>query len=143
MNAAYEDKGVPMSGLSRLLLCSAALLAASGAVFAHHSYTRFDMNRAMTLEGTIKEYQWTNPHVWIQLVVKDPGTGVATEWSIESDSPNMLSRRGWTRHSVKVGDAAVAVIHPTKIKSDNSGALESLTVNGERIGDLKPQAQPQ
>ena len=97
------------------------------------------MNRTLTLEGTIKEYQWTNPHVWIQLVVKD-ASGAETEWSIESDSPNMLSRRGWSRHSVKAGDAAVAIVHPTKIKSDNSGALESLTVNGERVGDAKPPA---
>jgi len=111
----------------------------TSAVLAHHSYTRFDMNRTVTLQGTIKEYQWTNPHVWIQMVVKE-ASGAQTEWSIESDSPNMLSRRGWSRHSVKAGDAAVAVIHPTKIKSDNSGALESLSVNGERVGDAKPQA---
>jgi hypothetical protein len=133
-----------MSDSSRILLTSVFLLSlSSSAAFAHHSYTRFDMNRTVTLAGTVKEYQWTNPHVWIQLVVTDPASGAETEWSIESDSPNMLSRRGWSRHSVKAGDAAVAVIHPTKIKSDNSGALESLAVNGERVGEARPQVQSQ
>lgn len=112
-----------------------ALMVLSAAAFAHHSYAKFDMNRLVTLEGTVKEFQWTNPHVWIQLEVKDPTTGNVVEWSIESDSPNMLQRRGWTRKSLQAGDKAVAVVHPLKL-GDNvtSGALDKLIVNGQPVG---------
>lgn len=100
---------------------------------AHHSYTRFDMTRAITLEGTVKEFQWSNPHVWIQLVVKDPVTGEEIEWSIESDSPNMLARRGWSRSVMRPGDRAVAVVHPPRKGVDFTAALESLEINGQAV----------
>ena len=120
-----------------LVLAGTTLLSLSSAtVYGHHSYTKFDMAKIVTLEGTVKEFQWTNPHVWIQLVVKDPATGKEVEWSIESDSPNMLKRRGWTRKSLQPGDKAVALVHPQKLGGDNvtTGALEKLTVNGQPIG---------
>lgn len=111
------------------------LSLSSATVFGHHSYTKFDMNKTVTLEGTVKEFQWTNPHVWIQLMVMDPATGKEVEWSIESDSPNMLKRRGWTRKSLQPGDKAMALVHPQKL-GDNitTGALEKLTVNGQPVG---------
>ena len=126
-----------MQVLKRKLAYSGiALMSLSAAVaYGHHSYTKFDMNKTVTLEGTVKEFQWTNPHVWIQLMVKDPTTGAITEWSIESDSPNMLKRRGWTRKSLQPGDKAVALVHPQKLgDSVTSGALEKLTVNGQPVG---------
>jgi Family of unknown function (DUF6152) len=126
-----------MQVLKRMLTYSgiAFLSLSATAVYGHHSYTKFDMNKTVTLEGTVKEFQWTNPHVWIQLLVKDPATGKEVEWSIESDSPNMLKRRGWTRKSLQSGDKAVALVHPQKL-GDNvtSGALEKLTVNGKPVG---------
>jgi hypothetical protein len=106
---------------------------------AHHSMAMFDITRNVTLEGTVKELQWTNPHVWIQLLVPDPATGKETEWSIESDSPNVLTRRGWTRKSIKAGDKAVAVIHPLKSIASNGGSLASVSVNGQRIGAPGPR----
>ncbi len=128
--------GGPMRYRHRYLRTATAVLASSAATlaFGHHSYTRFDATKSLTLEGTIKDFQWTNPHVWIQLVVIDPATGKAVEWSIETDSPNMLARRGWTRKLLKPGDKAVVVVHPEKRQSDsNVAGLESLTVNGQRI----------
>jgi hypothetical protein len=110
---------------------------------AHHSYTMFDMDKNVTLEGTVKELQWTNPHIWLQLVVKD-ATGQDVEWSIEGASPNMLVRAGWTRHSLKAGDRATVVVHPVKTGGKgNSGSLASVTIDGKRIlgGQAAAQAE--
>ena len=101
---------------------------------AHHSYTMFDMDKNLTLEGTVKEVQWTNPHIWVQLLVKDPDTGKEVEWSIEGNSPNMLARAGWTRHALNAGDKAVVVLHPVKEGGKgHSGSLAAVTVNGKKI----------
>jgi hypothetical protein len=113
-----------------------ALASLSTASVAHHSFSMFDMQKNITLEGTIKELQWANPHIWIQILVKDEN-GKEVEWSIEGGSPNMLSRYGWNRHSLKPGDKAVAVINPRKKPGPDArikgGGLRSITVNGERI----------
>lgn len=120
---------------TRLMMAAVALpCLATLPAFAHHSYTMFDMDKSVTLEGTVKEVQWTNPHIWLQLLVKDAATGKEVEWSIEGASPNMLSRAGWTRHSLNSGDRAVVVLHPVKEGGKGySGSLAAVTVNGKKI----------
>jgi hypothetical protein len=112
----------------------AMAVAASIAVpaWAHHSFAMFDNEKESTLEGTIKEFQWTNPHTWIQVLVKD-ASGKEVEWSIEGGSPNSLSRSGWKRTSIKPGDKATVVIHPLKNGSPG-GSLMRITVNGQLVG---------
>lgn len=109
---------------------------------AHHSFAMFDSDKNVTIEGTVKEVQWTNPHIWIQLMAKDEATGKEVEWSIEGDSPNVLSRRGWTRKSLNAGDKATLVIHPLKAVDTRGGSLVSATVNGQRIG-TDPYKKPE
>ncbi len=87
-----------------LALVLAASASVPTAVLAHHSFAMFDRTKVETIKGTVKEYQWTNPHVWIQLVVRDP-QGQAVEWSIEGAGPNMLYRQGWDNNTFKAGDA--------------------------------------
>ena len=99
---------------------------------AHHSVAMFDDQKNMTLEGSVREFQWTNPHTWVQLIVTDP-SGKSVEWSIEGGSPNVLARRGWTRVSLKPGDRATIVIHPLKDGSAG-GSLVSVMVNGLTLG---------
>ncbi|MDB5458470.1 MAG: hypothetical protein JWO72_211 [Caulobacteraceae bacterium] len=111
-------------------------LLAAGQAQAHHSFSMFDTNRELTLEGVVKEFQWTNPHSWVQLVVKD-GSGKEVEWSIEGSSPNNLVRFGWKRSSLKAGDRVQAVIHPLK-DGTIGGSLVKITVNGQVIGSPKP-----
>ena len=117
----------------------AAALAASIAVpvFAHHSFAMFDNEKEMTLEGIIREFQWTNPHTWTQVMVKD-ASGKEVEWSIEGGSPNSLSRAGWKRTSIKPGDKATVVIHPLK-NGEPGGSLVRITINGEPVG--RPRGQ--
>src|ERR1700744_3476040 len=93
-------------------LVAASLTALAGLVQAHHSFATFDQTQEKTLVGTIKEVQWTNPHIWVQVLVKTPATGAVVEWAIEGGSPNALSRQGWKRSSLNAGDAVEIVIHP-------------------------------
>jgi Family of unknown function (DUF6152) len=104
-----------------------------GAASAHHSFAMFDQGTTKTLVGTVKEVQWTNPHIWVQVLVPDPKTGAAAEWSIEGGSPNGLSRQGWRRSSIKAGDAIEITIHPLK-DGTNGGSLMKAMVNGQAVG---------
>ncbi|HEY4030519.1 MAG TPA: DUF6152 family protein [Caulobacteraceae bacterium] len=118
-----------------VVLATAGLLLA-GPALAHHAFAMFDTNREVMLDGTVKEFQWTNPHTWVQLLVKDP-SGREVEWSIEGSSPNNLARFGWTRNSIKTGDHVLAVVHPLKDGSIG-GSLVKITVNGQVVGAAKP-----
>jgi hypothetical protein len=91
-------------------LCAAAISVAPLA--AHHSAAMFDDEKVVELSGTIKEVQWTNPHIWIQVVVDN--NGQKTEWSIEGGSPNSLSRNGWRATTFKSGDPVLVRVNPMK-----------------------------
>jgi hypothetical protein len=124
-----------MRGSMRLwiaLYCTSAGWAASLA-YAHHSFAMFDMSKNVTLVGTVKDFQWTNPHVWIDLLVDDPAGGQAALWEIEGGSTAVLARGGWKRDSMKAGDKVSLVMHPLK-QGNNGGTLVSASVNGEEIG---------
>ena len=109
----------------------------AGSANAHHSFAMFDMGSEKTLVGTVKELQWTNPHIWVQVMVMDGKTGAPVEWSIEGGSPNGLSRAGWKRTSMKAGDAVEVTIHPMKDGS-NGGSLMRVKVNGQMLGGPPP-----
>jgi len=114
---------------------------AGGAASAHHSFATFDQTQEKTLVGTIKEVQWTNPHIWVQVLVKNPATGDVVEWSIEGGSPNGLSRQGWKRSTLNAGDPVEIVIHPLKDGS-NGGSLVRVSVNGKPVGGPRPAPPP-
>lgn len=99
--------------LKARLLVAFLLLAAGGPAVAHHSFAIFNREVQVTLEGTVKEFQWTNPHVFVQLLVKN-AAGVEEEWSIEGASPNMLFRQGWTAQSFKPGDRVTVIVNPLR-----------------------------
>jgi hypothetical protein len=97
------------------VLAAAALCAAAISVTplaAHHSAAMFDDEKVVELNGTIKEMQWTNPHIWIQVVIDT--NGQKTEWSLEGGSPNSLSRNGWRSTTFKFGDAVTVRLNPMK-----------------------------
>jgi hypothetical protein len=118
-------------------IVAAALLApASGTVFAHHSFAMFDQGKEAKLVGVIKEVQWTNPHIWVQVLVPD-ASGKGVEWSIEGGSPNGLSHQGWKRTSLKAGDHVEVVIHPLK-NGEKGGSLMRVSVDGKPVGGGRP-----
>jgi hypothetical protein len=123
---------MPVSQKMRVIAGFAVAALAAAPAFAHHSFAMFDKDKNTTLEGTIKEFQWTNPHSWVQLVVRDPTTGKEVEWSLEANSPNHLVRGGWKSSSLKPGDKAVAVFHPMKDGSPG-GQLVTVNVGGREL----------
>jgi hypothetical protein len=89
------------------------LLAAALPLAAHHSAAMFDNTKVVEIKGTVKEFQWTNPHVWIQVVVQKSPT-VSEEWSIEGGGPNTLSRQGWRPTSFKAGETVTLRVNPMR-----------------------------
>ena len=111
--------------LSTMAVVAAGVVAIAGPAFAHHSFAMFDSSKELTLVGTIKEFQWTNPHSWTQINVPD-ASGKLVEWSIEGGSPNGLARQGWKSTSLKPGDKVTLKTHPMKDGS-NGGSLMCVT----------------
>src|SRR4051812_19148152 len=116
-----------------LLAAGAATLAAAPAAFAHHSFAMFDNAKSVDLKGTVREFQWTNPHSWIQLTVMEGGQAV--EYSIEGGSPNGLARRGWTRNSLKAGDQVTVTVHPLKDGTKGGSFVKALKADGSTLGN--------
>ena len=112
---------------------AAALLAAAPAL-AHHSFAMFDRQKEVTLTGTVKEFQWTNPHSFIEIEVADP-QGAITPYSIEMNSPNNLTRQGWKSTSLKVGDKVVLLMNPLRDGSKGGLFVSVMLPDGKVLGD--------
>jgi hypothetical protein len=106
------------------------LLTAAPAL-AHHSFAMFDTSKEVTLSGTVKEFQWTNPHSWLQLNV--PRDGKAVEYSIELGSPNTMSRHGWRRGTFKPGDRVSVTINPMRDGSPGGSLVNAVDAAGNRL----------
>ncbi len=111
--------------VSRLLLCG-ALVAAVRPASAHHSFAMFDFTKVITITGTVKEFQWTNPHVvlWVNVEGKDPKT--PDVWWLEMTSPGNLTRTGWNRKALNSGDKVVVELNPLR-DGKLGGALIKVT----------------
>ena len=110
---------------------TAALALSCSVAGAHQSFARFELGKDYTVEAVIKEVQFTNPHVWLQIMVTDD-KGVATEWSIESGAPGMMLRNGWKPSTLKPGDKVTLTMHPLKNGSPG-GSLVSVKVPDGRV----------
>ncbi len=121
--------------LTRTLLLSAALsccamLGSIPVASAHHSFAMFDRSKALKLEGTVREWQFTNPHCWLQLLVLENGNQV--EYGIEGSSVNTLLRIGWRPDTFKVGDKVSVMINPLR-DGRKGGAFVEATLPDGRI----------
>lgn len=116
------------------LLVSAGVLGIASVAAAHHSFSMFIMEKEVTIKGTVREFQWTNPHIWIQVIVPD-ADGKTVEWSIEGNSPSTLSRQGWTKRSLKPGDPITMVVHPMRDGSPGGSIVKVMTADGKVVGD--------
>ncbi|HKV05842.1 MAG TPA: DUF6152 family protein [Candidatus Acidoferrales bacterium] len=123
--------------LSYILVAIAAMLTASSAL-AHHSFAMFDQSKTVTIQGTVKDFRWTNPHVFIQVMVKND-QGVEEEWSIEMTSPEHLVRTGWKPGTLKPGDKITLNIHPLRDGNIKGGQyLNGTGPDGPLIGAPQP-----
>jgi hypothetical protein len=99
---------------------------------AHHSTAEFDYTKQVTIKGTVKEVQWTNPHSYIQLLTDGEG-GQKIQWSVEIGSPSLNINMGWRKNSVKVGDVVTMNVSPAR-NGKPYGTLRVLTfADGQKL----------
>jgi hypothetical protein len=121
------------------LLNAAFGMAIAGAVplaaSAHHSPAMFDQTKTIWLTGTVRQFQFTNPHVYIQLSIEEKG--VATEWSLELGAPIYLRNKGWTRSTLKAGDQVSIRANPLRSGAKGGLALEVVRRDGRALGRIR------
>ena len=113
----------------RMLAGATALLVTlglAGTVSAHHSFSMFDMKTTRTIAGTVKQFEWTNPHTWLWIMVPND-KGELEQWGIEGMSPNFLGRRGWSKNTLKPGDKISLDIHPLR-NGEKGGTFLNVTL---------------
>src|SRR5271156_3449093 len=131
MSMQFKGRGL-LAGMSLSLLSLGAALPA----FAHHSFALFDHQNRITVVGTVVKFEWTNPHVFIQLEVPD-GTA-SKHYTVECASPNVLTRVGWKFNDVKQGDKVTLLINPLR-NGQPGGMLEKATLaDGGELSDGNP-----
>ncbi len=113
-------------------LCVTLILGCSAA-YAHHSSAMFDKTSIRDLTATVREFQWTNPHVWIQVIV-ERDDGVQEEWSIEGLGPNSLFRNGWRPNSFVPGDVIQIRFNPMRDGSSAGGFVGAKFSDGRTLG---------
>ena len=105
----------------------AAVVGAASPAAAHHSFAMYEPTKTLTFKGTVKSFQWTNPHVILWVLVQPEDGGAPQEWSLETTSPGVLTRNGWTRQSLKTGDRVSVTFSPLRDGS-RGGGLNSVTL---------------
>ena len=102
------------------------------AAVAHHSTAEFDYTKQVTIKGTVKEVQWTNPHSYIQLIADGDGAQ-KVQWSVEIGSPSLNINMGWKKNSVKAGDVVSMTLSPAR-NGKPYGTLRVLTfADGKKL----------
>lgn len=120
----------------KALVCAALAAAALAApAYAHHSFAMFDAEKNVTLTGTVKEFEWTNPHSWLRVMVDDQTTGRSLQWAVEMGSPAQQAQRGWKPDTVKPGDKVSVTIHPLKDGSRGGQFLSAVLPNGQTLSN--------
>ena len=118
------------------LLFGVSLAFAAGSIQAHHSAAMFDMSKTVTLRGTVKEFQYTNPHSWLQVLVASPD-GKTVEWGFETEGPSTLLRVGIKLKTFQPGDKVTIVAHPMR-DGRPAGAWVSATKADGTVYNLRP-----
>jgi hypothetical protein len=117
--------------ISALTALTAVAMAAPA--LAHHSFAMFDADKTVTLQGTVKELEWVNPHSWLRVVVKDQTTGQLALWALEMSSPARMKRMGMNADSVKPGDVVSVTFHPMKDGARGGQFLQAVLPDGKQI----------
>jgi hypothetical protein len=121
-----------MGACAGLLLLAAAAMPAA----AHHSFAaEYDSSQTIKLTGAVTKIEWTNPHVYFYIDVRDPDTGRVANWAMEMGAPAVIARNGWRRSSMKIGD--LVIVEGFRAKSgETHGNARSVTLasTGQRLG---------
>jgi hypothetical protein len=124
-----------------LMLVAIGVVAAAMPLMAHHSFAaEFDAKKQVTLSGTITKVEWTNPHVWFYMNVKDEA-GKITNWGFEMGPPHLLQGQGWRRDTMKLGDQLTVNGSLAKNGSPRVNARSVMTKDGKRLGAASSEGQ--
>jgi hypothetical protein len=123
------------------LMIVTGIIAAGMPLMAHHSFAaEFDSNKPVTMDGVVTKIDWTNPHVWFYMDVKDAG-GKITNWGFEMGPPHLLQTSGWTRTTMKLGDQIHVVGTSAKNGSNRANARTVTTPDGKKMGAASSEGQ--
>jgi Family of unknown function (DUF6152) len=121
----------------------AGIAVAFGAIpaVAHHSFAMFDASKQTTVAGTVKEFQWTNPHAFIVMMVAN-GDGQVDQWAIEMGGPGGLARQGWVPKTLKPGMSISVIMHP--LREGHGGQFLAVTLpDGTQLGNPNVEPTPE
>ena len=124
------------STVLKKLLLAVSLAVVVGSVQAHHSGAMFDMTKTFTVQGTVREFQYTNPHSWLQVLVVSPD-GKTVEWGFETEGPSTLLRVGIKSKTFLPGDKVTVVAHPMR-DGRPAGSWVSATKADGTVYNLRP-----
>jgi hypothetical protein len=103
-----------------------AVLALASPAFAHHSFAMYDHTRTITIKGEVTKFQWTNPHAYLEVDVKQKD-GSVKHYSIEMTSINMMQRLGWRSNMIKAGDQVKVTVSPL-LNGESGGLMLDVTL---------------
>jgi len=122
---------------SAILAAAAVAAVLPSPALAHHSFAMFDANKTVVLKGAVREFEWTNPHVWLTMMVMD-ATGKPARYALELGSVARSTYDGWKRDTVKPGDAVTVAMHPNKDGSRGGMYLSIELPDGRKLGRTGP-----
>jgi hypothetical protein len=126
----------------KAILSATCLLAMSAIpATAHHSFSMFDREKTLTLTGTVKQLEWTNPHAWLYVMVMDDG-GKAVEYPLEMQGTGQAQKNGWRPDTVKPGDRVTIAMHPLKSGSHGGQLLTVVLPDGRKMAVTGRPADP-
>ena len=116
-----------------LIIAAVATLAFGVPASAHHSFAMFDNEKSMTVQGQVKEFEWINPHSWLQVMVMDQNTGKPMLWVFELSSPARLATLGMHSNSLKPGDTVSVNFHPLKDGTRGGQFVQATLPDGKQF----------
>jgi hypothetical protein len=127
-----------MNAIRNLLLGASFLIVATGPALAHHSFAMFDRSREIDVKGTVSDFQYSSPHVWLWIISQD-ANGATTKWGFEGEAPSVLIRKGVKPNTIKPGDVVTVRTNPMK-DGRTAGFLLSVTKADGTVLDPRNQA---
>jgi hypothetical protein len=115
-----------------ILSVSCVLIMGVAPALAHHSFSMFDREKTVNLNGVVKQFEWTNPHAWLYVMVMDD-SGKAIEYPLEMQGTGQAQKNGWRPDTIKPGDRVSIAMHPLKSGSHGGQLLSVVLPDGRKL----------